>query len=96
MTKQAAIIIKDPQQQYEGLRTSIGLLMEEVHVNMFVLHYEIDNMDEAFRDNMSLMDEMGGKRFSNHAENAEKYGFRYVTMAQVAEKIQQAEFIIPF
>ena len=93
--RKAAIIIKDPQQQYEGLRTCVGLLLEGIPVQMFVLHSEIEVMDEAYRDNMAFLDEMGGERYSNNSANAEKYGFAYVTMAQAAEKIQQADIVIP-
>jgi len=53
-------------------------------------------MDEAYQDNMFFLDEMGGDRYSNNSENTEKYGFTHVTIAQVAVKIQQADFIIPF
>ncbi|WP_319407737.1 hypothetical protein [uncultured Desulfosarcina sp.] len=94
--KRAAIIIKDLQQQYEGLRTSVGLMLEGMRVQMFVLHHEIEDMDEAYRDNMAFLDEIGGVRFSNNSENAEKYGFTHVTIAQAAEKIQHADIVIPF
>ena len=94
--KQAAIIINHPQQQYEGLRTCVGLLLAGMKVQMFVLHHEIENMDEAYRDNMGFLDEIGGQRFSNNSENAEKYAFTHVTIAQAAEKIQQADIVIPF
>lgn len=94
--KRAAIIIKNPQQQYEGLRTSVGLLLEGMAVQMFVLHHEIENMDEAYRDNMAFLDEIGGQRYSNNSENAEKYGFSHVTIGQAAEKVRQADIVIPF
>lgn len=92
----AAIIIKDPQQQYEGLQTSVGLLLEGMAVQMFVLHHEIENMDEAYRDNMAFLDEIGGQRFSNNSENVEKYGFSHVTIGQAAENVRQADIVIPF
>jgi hypothetical protein len=94
--KQAAVIIRDPEQQYEGLRTSIGLLLENIKVQMFVLHHEIVNMDEAYRDNMEFVDEMNGERFSNNSVNVENYGFQHVTLTEVAHKISAADVIIPF
>jgi hypothetical protein len=94
--QRAAIIIKDPQQHYEGLRTSVGLLLAGMKVQMFVLHHEIENMDEAYSDNMAFLDEIGGQRFSNNSENAEKYDFSHVTIAQAADKIRQADIVIPF
>ena len=94
--KKAAVIIKDPDQQYEGLRTSLGLLLEDTQVQMFVLHHEIVNMDEAYRDNMEFIDEMEGERYSNNSANVEKYGFTHVTLTEVAKKISAADVIIPF
>ena len=94
--KKVAVLIKDVEKQYEGLRTSLGLLLEATEVQMFVLNHEIANMDEAYHDNMGFLDEMEGERFSNHPANIEKYGFKPVTMDEVAEKIKEADTIIPF
>ncbi len=94
--RMAAVIIRDPEQQYEGLRTSIGLLLENIKVQMFVLHHEIVDMDEAYRDNMEFVDEMKGERYSNNSANVENFGFQHVTLTDVARKIGAADVIIPF
>ena len=94
--KKVAVVIKDPDQQYEGLRTSLGLLLEAAEVQMFVLHHEIANMDEAYSDNMEFLDEMEGERFSNNSANVEKYGFQYITLADIGAKINNADLVIPF
>ncbi len=94
--KKAVVLIRDVEQQYEGLRTSLGLLLENTEVQMVVLHHEIGNMDEAYQDNMEFIDEMEGERFSNNSENVEKYGFKHVTMADVSAKLNQADIVIPF
>lgn len=94
--KKVAVIIKDTDQQYEGLRTSLGLLLEDTEVQMFVLHHEIVDMDEAYSDNMEFLDEMEGERFSNNSANVEKYGFKYITLADVGVKIREADLVIPF
>jgi hypothetical protein len=92
----AAIIVKDPQQQFEGLRTSLGLLLAGMRVEMFMLHHEIENMDEAFRKRLMQLDDSGGQRFSDNVENARKHGFRHITIARAADQIRQADIIIPF
>jgi hypothetical protein len=91
-----AVLIKDVEQQYEGLRTSLGLLLEASEVHMYVLNHEIAVMDEAYRENMEFIDEMEGERFSNNMANVEKYGFKHVTIDDVIERIKKAEFVIPF
>lgn len=94
--KKAVVLIRDIDQQYEGLRTSLGLLLEDTEVVMVVLHHEIADMDEAYRDNMEFLDEMEGLRFSNNSANVEKYGFKYATMSEVGDKINAADVVIPF
>ena len=91
-----AVLIKDVDQQYEGLRTSLGLLLEAASVQMYVLNHEIGNMDEAYRENMEFIDEMEGKRYSNHQANVEKYGFKPITIEKILVKLKEADLIIPF
>ncbi len=91
-----AVIIKDISQQYEGLRTSLGLLLYGARVQMFVLNHEIETMDEAYRDNMEFIDEMEGERYSNNSINVENYGFKHLTLTEMAARINRAEVVIPF
>jgi hypothetical protein len=95
MSKKVAVIIKDKERQYEGLRTSLGLLLEFHTVSMFVLDHEID-MTEAYHDNMLFIDEMEGFRYSNVPANVEKYDFKPVNMKEVAWKLIENDLVIPY
>jgi len=95
MGKRVAVLIKDKDRQYEGLRSSLGLLLEKHIVSMFVLNHEVD-MTEEYEDNMGFIDEMGGARYSNVPANVEKYGFTAVTMDEIPAKLKEAELVIPF
>ena len=94
--KRVAVLINEPEQQYEGLRSSLGMLLYNTEVQMFVLNNEIAHMDEAYEDNMGFLDEMEGERFSNNKTNVEKYGFKYASIEQIGEMLRQADLIIPF
>ncbi|NOY69962.1 MAG: hypothetical protein GXP53_10850 [Deltaproteobacteria bacterium] len=94
--KKVAVVIKDIKQQYEGLQVSLGALLDNVEIQMFVLNHEIENMDEAYHDNMEFLDEMEGERFSNNSANVEKYGFVHVTLKDTAKKLNAADLVIPF
>jgi hypothetical protein len=50
MAKKVAVLIKEKERQYEGLRTSLGLLMEFHIVSMIVLNHEIE-LTEEYKDN---------------------------------------------
>lgn len=95
MTK-VAVLIKDPKKHYEGLRSSLGMLLYNTEVQMFVLNDEIADMDEAYKDNMGFLDEMEGERFSNNTTNVEKHGFQYATLERIGEMLRQADLIIPY
>ncbi len=94
--KKVAVLIKDPEQQYEGLRTSLGMTLYKTRVSMFVLNHEIADMDEAFRENMEFFDEMEGERYSNNPANVEKYGFQLATVEQIGEMLRDVDLVIPF
>ena len=95
MGKRVAVLIKEKERQYEGVRSSLGLLLGQHVVSMFVLNHELE-VPEEFQDNISIIDEMGGGRYSNVASNMDKYGFQLVTLEQVAHQLKMNEVIIPF
>lgn len=95
MGKKVAVLIREKTRQYEGLRTSLGLLLENHIVSMFVLNHEIE-LTEEYQDNMGFIDEMGGARYSDVADNVNKYGFQPVTLEEIALKLSENEVIIPF
>lgn len=95
MGKKVAVLIKDKARQYEGLRSSLGLLLENHIVSMFVLNHEIE-LTEEYYDNMSFIDEMEGTRYSNVTDNINKYDFKPVTLEEIALKLMENEIVIPF
>jgi hypothetical protein len=95
MGKRVAVLIRDRDRQYEGLRSSLGLLLENHVVSMFVLNHEVE-MTEEYQDNMGFIDEMGGARYSNVRANVEKYGFQAVTLDEISQRLKKNDLVIPF
>ncbi len=93
--KKVAVLIKDKDRQYEGLRSSLGLLLENHAVSMFVIDHEV-TMTEEYSDNMGFIDEMGGSRFSNVPANVDKHGFKAVTLNDIAGKLRDQDLVIAF
>ena len=95
MAKRVAVLVKDKKRQYEGLRCSLGLLLEEHEISMFVLNHEIELSDD-FLENMEHIDEMGGARYSNHAANINRHGFQALVLDEVANMLSAFDVVIPF
>jgi len=93
--KKVAVLIKDKERQYEGLRSSLGLLLEKHVVSMFVLNHEV-TMTEEYQDNMGFIDEMGGSRYSNVPGNVEKHGFQMVSLDEIPVKLDANDIVIAF
>lgn len=91
-----AVLINRVDQQYEGLRSSLGLLLANAEVQMFVLHHEIGDMNEAYRENLEFLAEMEGEYFSDNQTNVEKYGFKHATIEEIAPRLKEADIIVPF
>jgi len=94
--KTVAVLVNNEEQQYEGLRSSLGMMLYNTFVQMFVVDKEIANMDEAYKDNMEFLDEMEGERYSNNQANVEKYGFKFASIEEMGEMLRKADLIIPF
>ena len=103
--KKATVLIRSQEQQYEGLRTSLGLLLEAVEVKMIVLDHEVaalagkDTDPEAYEeyfDNMEFIDDMDGERYSDNRENVEKHGFKHAGPEQIAAILRDSDYVIPF
>ena len=95
MAKKVAVLIKDKDRQYEGLRSSLGLLMEFHIVSMVVLNHEIE-LTEEYQDNMEFIDEMEGTRYSNVPANIEKYDFEPLDLKELPAKLRENDLIIAF
>ena len=103
--KKAVVLIRDPKQQYEGLRTSLGLLLESVEVKMLVLNHEVVALAnkesdleayEEYFDNMEFIDDMDGERYSNNPDNVEKHGFKTLDPESLTALLKNADHVIPF
>jgi hypothetical protein len=93
--KKVAILVRQPQRQYEALRSSLGCLLENHEVAYLVLDHEV-RLDDAYQENLDFLEEMEGVRYSNVQANVEQHGFTYLSLAQMGELLREQDIIIPF
>jgi len=95
-----AIIIRDPNNQWEGLRSSLGLSLEMIETDMFVIG-EVqmpEDRVEGYKENLEfLKDELEGNHYTDTRTNEEKFGFfEYMPLDDMGKKLQEYDLIIPF
>jgi hypothetical protein len=89
-----AFLIRTDEELWEGLRSSLGLIVENNDVMMVVLDQEVV-MTPEYRESLEWFLEMEGKIYSNNPANQE-HGFETVAIQDLGEKLREMDLIIPF
>jgi hypothetical protein len=93
--KKVAFIIRTKEEQWEGMRSSLGLVIENNYVTMAVLDHEVE-MTPEYRENLDWFIDMEGEFYSNHPANVEKHGFQPITIEELGQKLREMDVIVPF
>ena len=91
-----AILINSIEQQYEGLRTSLGLLDQAKQIHIFVIRHSIEAIENYYNENKDLLLSASVRCFSDNPVNVEKFGFEYLSKTEIGAKLKRADLVIPF
>jgi hypothetical protein len=93
--KKVAFLVRGVEEDWEGLRSTLGLAVENNSVYFFALDHEVE-MTEPFRENLDWVLDMEGEVYSNVPANVEKYGFQFITYDELGQKLKEMDLIVPF
>jgi hypothetical protein len=93
--KKVAFLVKDKEEDWDGLRSTLGLAVENNSVYLFVLDHEVE-MTEAYRENLDWVLDMEGELYSNVPANVDQHGFQAITYEECGQKLKDMDFIVPF
>jgi hypothetical protein len=89
-----AFLITTLEEQDEGLRSSLGLLIENHDVSMVVLNHEVQ-MSENYRENLEWFLDMDGNIYSNVPKN-DKYGFKPLDLDELGAMLKEVDYLVSF
>jgi hypothetical protein len=93
--KKVAFLVQTKDELWEGMRSSLGLVIENNYVTMVVLDQEVEMTDE-YKENLEWFVDMEGEYYSNVPANVEKHGFQPITIEELGEKLKEMDYIVPF
>ncbi len=96
----AAVIIRNANNQWEGLRSCLGLGIQMIDPHMFVVG-EVQMPEDSFegyKENLEfLKDDLEAKIYTDNEANVDKWGFfEHMSLDEMAKKLLEYDLIIPF
>lgn len=80
----------------DGIRSALGLAVENMYSYGVVLDKEIDKLDELTQESIEMLRDMEGDVFSTVSANVEKNGFEAITVEELGEKLREMTHVIPY
>jgi hypothetical protein len=98
--KNLAVIIRDVSNQWEGLRSTLGVAIDFEGPHMFVIgELQIpEDRVAIYKESLEyLADVLEGKNYTDNKANLEKWDFfEYMSLDDMARKLPEYDLIIPF
>lgn len=95
-----AVVIREPNNYWEGLRSSLGMGLEMIETDMFVIGEVTQPEDrvEGYKENLEfLKDELEGNHYTDTQANVDKWGFfEHMPLEEIAKKLREYDLVIPF
>jgi len=92
--KHCGVIVRRPEDIWEGTRTALGLAAHNYWAYLFVFDVAVD-MTEALEENLEWLEEMECPCYSNVPENVQ-YGFQLIETELLARELKKMDIVIPF
>jgi hypothetical protein len=96
-----AILINEPQDCWEGVRSGLGLGVENLWAGCFIIDCEIELLpgktEEDFTENLEMLIELEAGLFTNVEANSKRFPqFEYLPVEEMPEKIKEYQLVVPF
>lgn len=94
--KKACFMIRNKDYALDGMRSGLGLAVENMYSYVHILDMEIDKLDDNNLDRLEMLRDMEGEVFSNVQANVEKNGFEAMSVEELGEKLREMDVIVPY
>jgi len=94
--KKACFIIRNKDYVLDGMRSGLGLAVENMYSYAHLLDTEIDKLDDNNLDRLEMLRDMEGEVFSNVQANVDKNGFEALSLEELGEKLREMDIIVPY
>lgn len=94
--KKACFMIRHKDYALDGMRSALGLAVENMYSYAHLLDVEIDKLDDNNLERLEMLRDMEGDVFSNVQANVENNGLEAMSIEELGEKLREMDVIVPY
>lgn len=94
--KKVCFMYRHKDYSVDGIRSALGLAVENMYAYGVVLDNELDAFDDNTQESIEMLRDMEGDIFSTVLANVEKNGLTAITLEELGEKLREMTHIIPY
>ena len=94
--KKVCFMYRHEDYAVDGIRSALGLAVENMYSYGVVMDKEIDKLDELNMESIEMLRDMEGDVYSTVQANVEKNDFEAITIEELGEKLREMTHIIPY
>lgn len=94
--KKVCFMYRSKDYAVDGMRSALGLAVENMYSYGVVMDEEIDKLDEHNLESIEMLRDMEGDIYSTIPANVEKNEFEPITVEELGEKLRDMSVIVPY
>ncbi|MBU0482365.1 MAG: hypothetical protein KKG47_14830 [Proteobacteria bacterium] len=94
--KKVCFMYRNKDYTMDGIRSALGLAVENMYAYGVVLDNEIPALDENQQESIEMLRDMEGEVYSTVQANVDKSGFEAITIEELGEKLREMTNIVPY
>ncbi|MBT8361600.1 MAG: hypothetical protein HKP41_14620 [Desulfobacterales bacterium] len=94
--KKVCFMYRHKDYAVDGIRSALGLAVENMYSYGVVMDSEIEKLDEHNQESIEMLRDMEGEIYSTVPANVENNGFEPMTLEELGEKLRDMSIVIPY
>lgn len=94
--KKVCLMYRNKDYAVDGMRSALGLAVENMYAYGVVMDNEIEKLDEYAQESIEMLRDMEGEIYSTVPANVDKNGFEPITIEELGEKLRDMSIVIPY
>lgn len=94
--KKVCLMYRHKDYAVDGIRSALGLAVENMYAYGVVMDTEIAKLDELNQESIEMLRDMEGEVYTTVPANVDINGFEPMTLEELGEKLREMTVIVPY